>query len=119
MSTSTSRIPGVTEMTSEVARKNPEPSMEQVSKEFSGKRILRRFYSLDLESSTVPGRHGHDSKVCLHSHKPNFPCMVSNSNNYVLLLSASYLTDLFELYSYNFYSYILNSNQVYLFFSFF
>ena len=66
MNTSTSRIPGVTEMTSEVALKNPEPSMEQVSEEFSGKRMLRRFDSLDLESSTVPGRHGHGSKVCLY-----------------------------------------------------
>ncbi|XP_030946301.1 potassium transporter 5-like [Quercus lobata] len=63
MSTSTSRIPGVTEMTSEVALKNPEQSMEQVAEEFSGKRILRRFDSLDLESSTVPGRHGHGSKA--------------------------------------------------------
>ena len=66
MSTSTSRIPGVTEMTSEVALKNPEPRMEQVSEEFSGKRILRRFDSLDLKSSTVPGRHGQGSKVCLY-----------------------------------------------------
>lgn len=114
-----SGVSGITEIPSEVAPKNSEQSVGQVSDEFNGKRILRRFDSLDLESSTVPGRHGHDSKVCLHSHKPNFPCMVSNSNNYVLLLSASYLTDLFELYSYNFYSYILNSNQVYLFFSFF
>nr|POE60414.1 isoform 2 of potassium transporter 1 [Quercus suber] len=60
---STSRIPGVTEMTSEVALKNPEPSMEQVCEEFGGKRILRRFDSLDLESSAVPGHHGHGSKA--------------------------------------------------------
>ncbi|KAK7843266.1 potassium transporter 5 [Quercus suber] len=50
-------------MTSEVALKNPEPSMEQVCEEFGGKRILRRFDSLDLESSAVPGHHGHGSKA--------------------------------------------------------
>ena len=61
------RVSGITEMTSEVAPKSPERSMDQVYEELNGKRILRRFDSLDLESSTVPGRHGHASKVCLHS----------------------------------------------------
>uniref|UniRef100_A0A2N9EBY7 Potassium transporter n=1 Tax=Fagus sylvatica TaxID=28930 RepID=A0A2N9EBY7_FAGSY len=50
-------------MTSEVAPKSPERSMDQVYEELNGKRILRRFDSLDLESSTVPGRHGHASKA--------------------------------------------------------
>ena len=89
MSTSTSRIPGVTEMTSEVALKNPEPRMEQVSKEFSGKRILRRFDSLDRDSSTVPGRHGQGSKVCLYIalKKQISPAyIVTSSNNEVKVL---------------------------------
>jgi hypothetical protein len=41
-----------------------EQSMEEaVSRELSGKKVLRRYDSLDIESSTVPGRHGHASKV--------------------------------------------------------
>ncbi|KAL4603642.1 hypothetical protein ACB092_10G139200 [Castanea dentata] len=61
-SSGSSKDSGVTEMSSEVAPKNPEQSMEQVSEELHGKRIFRRFDSLDLESSTVPGRYGHGSK---------------------------------------------------------
>ncbi|GLT66552.1 hypothetical protein SLA2020_389100 [Shorea laevis] len=36
---------------------------ESVSRELHGKKVLRRFDSLDIESSTVPGRHGHASKA--------------------------------------------------------
>jgi hypothetical protein len=44
-----------------------EQSMEEaVSRELSGKKVLRRFDSLDIESSTVPGRHGHASKVYIY-----------------------------------------------------
>ncbi|GMY16855.1 potassium transporter 5-like [Fagus crenata] len=60
---SNTRVSGITEMTSEVAPKSPERSMDQVYEELNGKRILRRFDSLDLESSTIPGRHGHASKA--------------------------------------------------------
>ncbi|KAE8009549.1 hypothetical protein FH972_005980 [Carpinus fangiana] len=39
-------------------------SMEvAVSRELSGKKVLRTFDSLDIESSTVPDRHGHASKA--------------------------------------------------------
>ncbi|KAF5455206.1 hypothetical protein F2P56_024808 [Juglans regia] len=42
---------------------NPEPSMEEFHKELTRKKTLRRYDSLDLESSKVPGRHGHGSKA--------------------------------------------------------
>lgn len=61
---SSSRVSGVTEMSDDVAPKNPEQSMEEVSTELNGKKLLKRYDSLDLESSTVPGHHGHGSKVC-------------------------------------------------------
>jgi KUP system potassium uptake protein len=33
--------------------------MEEFSRQLHGKKVLRRFDSLDIESSTVPGRQGH------------------------------------------------------------
>jgi KUP system potassium uptake protein len=36
-----------------------EQSMEEFSRQLHGKKVLRRFDSLDIESSTVPGRQGH------------------------------------------------------------
>jgi len=41
-----SGVSGITEMSSEVAPKNSQQSIGQVSDEFNGKRILRRFDSL-------------------------------------------------------------------------
>ncbi|KAG6647810.1 potassium transporter 5-like [Carya illinoinensis] len=46
-----------------VAPGNPETSMEEFPKELTRKKTLRRYDSLDLESSKVPGRHGHGSKA--------------------------------------------------------
>ncbi|XP_041016795.1 potassium transporter 5-like [Juglans microcarpa x Juglans regia] len=51
-------------MSAEVALPgNPEPSIEEFPKELTRKKTLRRYDSLDLESSKVPGRHGHGSKA--------------------------------------------------------
>lgn len=50
-------------MSDDVAPKNPEQSMEEVSTELNGKKLLKRYDSLDIESSTVPGHHGHGSKA--------------------------------------------------------
>ncbi|KAK9983799.1 hypothetical protein SO802_033324 [Lithocarpus litseifolius] len=93
-----SGISGVTEMSSEVAPKKSEQSIEQVSEEFNGKRILRRFDSLDLESATVPGRHGHDSKavgwsVILHLAFQSIGIVYGDIGTSPLYVYASTFTD--------------------------
>ncbi|XP_062143728.1 potassium transporter 5-like [Alnus glutinosa] len=50
-------------MSSEAAPPCSEQSMEEFSRELHGKKVLRRFDSLDIESSTVPGRQGHGSRA--------------------------------------------------------
>jgi hypothetical protein len=50
-------------MSSEAAPPCSEQSMEEFSRELHGKKVLRRFDSLDIESSTVHGRQGHGSRV--------------------------------------------------------
>ncbi|KAK4559171.1 hypothetical protein RGQ29_008426 [Quercus rubra] len=93
-----SGVSGITEMPSEVAPKNSEQSVGQVSDEFNGKRILRRFDSLDLESSTVPGRHGHDSKaagwsVILHLAFQSIGIVYGDIGTSPLYVYASTFTD--------------------------
>ncbi|KAM4086625.1 hypothetical protein ACJW30_10G116700 [Castanea mollissima] len=85
-------------MSSEVASKNSEQSIGQVSDEFNGKRILRRFDSLDLESSNVPGRHGHDSKavgwsVILHLAFQSIGIVYGDIGTSPLYVYASTFTD--------------------------
>ncbi|KAK7843282.1 potassium transporter 5 [Quercus suber] len=85
-------------MSSEVAPKNSEQSIGQVSDEFNGKRILRRFDSLYLESSTVPGRHGHDSKavgwsVILHLAFQSIGIVYGDIGTSPLYVYASTFTD--------------------------
>ncbi|XP_062144754.1 potassium transporter 5-like [Alnus glutinosa] len=50
-------------MSSEAAPPCSEQSMEEFSRELHGKKVLRRFDSLDIESSTVHGRQGHGSRA--------------------------------------------------------
>ncbi|XP_050266145.1 potassium transporter 5-like isoform X1 [Quercus robur] len=93
-----SGVSGITEMSSEVAPKNSQQSIGQVSDEFNGKRILRRFDSLDLESSTVPGRHGHDSKavgwsVILHLAFQSIGIVYGDIGTSPLYVYASTFTD--------------------------
>nr|XP_023892785.1 potassium transporter 5-like [Quercus suber]POE60412.1 potassium transporter 5 [Quercus suber] len=93
-----SGVSGITEMSSEVAPKNSEQSIGQVSDEFNGKRILRRFDSLYLESSTVPGRHGHDSKavgwsVILHLAFQSIGIVYGDIGTSPLYVYASTFTD--------------------------
>jgi hypothetical protein len=61
--------------------KTEESQEEQVPQQLKGKKLswqkLRRYDSLDIESSSVRGHHGHGSKVSPYSKLINsFDCLI-------------------------------------------